>query len=76
MPDNSVECGVILEQLRAVREDISGLKEDIADLKTSRSELDGERNALAKIGAAFIALFTAIGVAVTVFTNWPKITGH
>jgi hypothetical protein len=76
MPDGSIECGIILEQIKAMRADISELKDDIADLKKSRSELDGERSALAKVGAGFIGLCTAIGVVVTLAANWSKVTGH
>jgi hypothetical protein len=76
MPDGSVECAVILEQLKSIRDELYELKEDIADLKRSRSESDGERSALAKIGAGVIGLCTMAGVAVTVLINWPKITGH
>lgn len=76
MPDGTVECGVILEQLRAVREDISDLKKDIADLKTIRAQSDGERNALAKIGAGVIGLCAVIGAIISVVVNLPKWIGH
>ena len=76
MPDGSTDCLIIMEQLKSIRVDISEVKEDIADLKRSRSESDGERNALAKIGAGFIGLCTAAGAAIAVITNWDKLNIH
>jgi prefoldin subunit 5 len=87
MPDGSVECGIIIEQLGSIRREIAEVKsnitreitevkEDIADLKKTRAQSDGERSALAKIGAGVLGLCALIGTGITVLVNWPKISGQ
>ena len=76
MPDDSVACRLIMDQLRSINDRLDIMSDDISDLKNAKAISDGERSALAKIGAGFLGLCTAVGVVVTLTVNWAKFTGH
>ena len=76
MPDDSLACKLIMEQLRIINDRLETMGEDITALKNAKAVSDGERGALAKLGAGVLGLCTVIGAVVAVLVNLPKWTGH
>ena len=73
MPDDSTACRMIVDELRRINERMDDMSAAIARLEHHASMSDGERGALAKIGAGVLALAT---VLIAAAANWGKITGH
>lgn len=72
MPDNSVECKLILSELASISDKLEDLSKEVADLKLERAKREGARDAhqhamdeqqkmLARIGAVVVAAFGFIG---------------
>lgn len=76
MPDDSIACNLIMEQLRIINGRLETMSDDISELKNAKAISDGERGALAKLGAVAIGLCSVVGAGIAVLVNLPKWTGH
>ena len=76
MPDDSIACNLIMEQLRIINGRLETMSEDIAELKNAKAISDGERGALAKLGAGVLGVCSVVGAIIAVLVNLPKWTGH
>lgn len=65
MPDNSLECGMILAKLEALQEQLNSLHGAVEEIKLGRAreagQLSGATWALARVGAVVVALLSAAG---------------
>ena len=76
MPDDSIACNLIMEQLRIINGRLETMSEDISELKNAKAISDGERGALAKLGAGVLGVCSVVGAIIAVLVNLPKWTGH
>lgn len=73
MAEDSVSLELVLEQLRDLKGEVYELRKEVCDIKREAFLVDGERRALARLGAILMALCTAVGALFTVVMNWPKV---
>lgn len=65
MPDDSVECKLILAELGDIKTEIKKLQEEVSELKIDKAKRDGAHDviqwAFARVGVIVVGVFSLIG---------------